>query len=62
MRRAVSRLRWSPLPADGTGQREAWRRFLHGSVSPVARIVQGELRAKLDDTGAVARLHGAVRG
>ena len=36
------------LPADGTGQREAWRRFLHGSVSPVARIVQGELRAKLD--------------
>ncbi len=36
------------LPADGTGQREAWRRFLHGSVAPVARIVQGELRAKLD--------------
>ena len=36
------------MPADGTGQREAWRRFLHGSVSPVARIVQGELRAKLD--------------
>ena len=22
------------MPADGTGQREAWRRFLHGSVSP----------------------------
>ena len=36
------------LPADGTGQREAWRRFLHASISPVARIVQGELRAKLD--------------
>ena len=36
------------LPADGTGQREAWRRFLHGSVSPMARIVQGELRDKLD--------------
>lgn len=36
------------LPADGTGQREAWRRFLHGSVSPVARLVQTELRAKLD--------------
>ena len=36
------------LPADGTGQREAWRRFLHGSVSPVARIVERELRAKLD--------------
>lgn len=36
------------LSADGTGQREAWRRFLHGSVSPVARIVERELRAKLD--------------
>ena len=39
------------MPADGTGQREAWRRFLHGSVSPVARIVQGELRTKLDTPG-----------
>ena len=36
------------LPADGTGQREAWRRFLHGSVAPVARMVETELRAKLD--------------
>ena len=36
------------LPADGTGQREAWRRFLHGSVSPVARLVESELREKLD--------------
>ena len=36
------------LPADGTGQREAWRRFLHGSVSPVARLVEAELRDKLD--------------
>ena len=36
------------LPADGTGQREAWRRFMHGSVSPVARLVETELRAKLD--------------
>lgn len=36
------------LPADGTGQREAWRRFLHGSVSPVAKIVQAELRLKLE--------------
>lgn len=36
------------LPADGTGQREAWRRFLHGSVGPVARIVEAELAAKLD--------------
>ena len=36
------------LPADGTGQREAWRRFLHGSVSPVARLVESELREKLE--------------
>ena len=36
------------LPADGTGQREAWRRFLHGSVSPVARMVADELRLKLE--------------
>ena len=36
------------LPADGTGQREAWRRFLHGSVAPVARLVESELAAKLD--------------
>ena len=41
------------MPADGTAQREGWRRFLHGSVSPVARIVAGELRAKLD-TAALA--------
>ena len=37
------------LPADGTGQREAWRRFLHGSVAPVARILEAELAAKLDE-------------
>ena len=37
------------LPADGTGQREAWRRFPHGSVSPVARLVGAELRDKLDE-------------
>ena len=24
---------------DGTGQREAWRRYLHGTVSPLGRIV-----------------------
>ena len=36
------------LPADGTGQREAWRRFLHGSVSPVAKLVEAELRDKLE--------------
>ena len=36
------------LPADGTGQRESWRRFLHGSVSPVAKLVEAELREKLE--------------
>ena len=34
--------------ADGTGQRESWRRFLHGSVQPVARLVEHELSEKLD--------------
>ena len=34
--------------ADGTNQREAWRRFAHGSVGPVARIVGQEIEAKLD--------------
>ena len=33
---------------DGTGQREAWRRFLFGSVAPLAKIVTEELRSKLD--------------
>ena len=28
--------------------REAWRQFLHGSVAPVARLVEHELRTKLD--------------
>ena len=34
--------------ADGTAQREAWRRFVHGSVQPVARIVAREIAVKLD--------------
>ena len=34
--------------ADATGQRESWRRFLAGSVKPLAEIVQEELRLKLD--------------
>ena len=33
---------------SGTGDREAWRRFLFGSVAPVAKIIEEELRAKLD--------------
>ena len=35
-------------PGDGTGQREAWRRFLHGCVQPLAACVATELAAKLD--------------
>ena len=34
--------------ADGTSQRESWRRFLHGTVGPLAGCVEAELRVKLD--------------
>ena len=34
--------------ADGTGQREAYRRFLFGSVLPLARMVERELAEKLE--------------
>ena len=33
---------------DGTARRESYRQFLHGSVAPLARLVEGELSAKLD--------------
>ena len=33
---------------SGMGDREAWRRFLFGSVAPLAKIIEEELRAKLD--------------
>ena len=33
---------------DGTGQRESFRRLLHSTIQPLARIVQEELSAKLD--------------
>ena len=36
------------IDADGTGQREAWRRFVMGSVEPVLALVRQELAAKLD--------------
>lgn len=39
------------LEADGTAQREAWRRFVHGAVIPVSRIVATEFRDKLDAEG-----------
>ena len=34
--------------ADGTALRESYRRWLHGSVQPLARLVEAELHAKLD--------------
>ena len=37
--------------ADGTSQRESWRRFVMGSVEPVAELVAGELSSKLDAPG-----------
>ena len=40
-------------PGDGTAAREAWRRFLHGTVQPLAACVAEELAAKLDAPGLV---------
>ena len=34
--------------ADGTSQRESWRRFVHGPVAALGAIVGGELGRKLD--------------
>lgn len=39
---------------DGAGQREAWRRFWAGTVAPLGRVVEAELRDKLDGMAAVA--------
>ena len=36
------------LPGDGTGKREAWRQALHGVIAPLGRLVENELRRKLD--------------
>ena len=37
--------------ADGTSQRESWRRFVMGSVEPIANIVAEELSRKLETPG-----------
>ena len=47
--------------ADGTAQRESWRRFLHGTVSPVARLVEAELREKLDEPNLSITFDSSVR-
>ena len=44
-------------PEAGTDSREAWRRFLHGTLAPLARIVGAELRrAGLPDSLSFNRL------
>ena len=37
--------------SDGTAQREAFRRFLHSSLRPMARLIEAEARLKLDMPG-----------
>ena len=37
--------------SDGTLSREEYRRFLHSTISPVARIVAAEMAVKLDTPG-----------
>ena len=37
--------------SSGTDAREGWRRFLHGSVQPVAQLIAEELGEKLDVPG-----------
>ena len=36
------------VAGDAAGQRESWRRFLHGSVQPPGDLLAGELADKLD--------------
>ena len=44
---------------DGAGQREAWRRFWAGTVAPIGRCIEAELRMKLDPLAVVE--FGALR-
>ena len=45
-------------PAEGSGAREAFRRFLHATIAPVAALVQEELREKLDTPDLVLGFDG----
>ena len=38
------------VPADGSGQRESYRRFLHATIAPVAKIAAQGLSEALDST------------
>ena len=42
--------------SDGTAQREAFRRFMHSSLRPVARLIEAEARRKLDSPELVLDL------
>ena len=42
------------VSSDGTAQRESFRRFLVSTIRPVARIIETELRAKLDPTAELS--------
>ena len=48
--------------AEGTSQRESYRRFLHATIGPLARLVQDELRAKLDDPDLVLSFDSLFAG
>ncbi|MYF31272.1 MAG: phage portal protein [Gammaproteobacteria bacterium] len=41
------------VSGDGSGQREAWRRFLFGTVAPLGRLVAAELRRKLEAEASI---------
>ena len=40
--------------ADGTAQRESWRRYWLGTIAPLGRMIEAELRRKLDMSATVA--------
>ena len=45
----------SASSGDGSGQREAWRRFWAGTIAPIGALLEAELRAKLASRGAASR-------
>ena len=48
--------------SDGTAQRESYRRFLHTALRATARLMESELRMKLDAPGLhldMGELHAA---
>lgn len=40
--------------SDAVGQRELWRRFCYATMGPLGRVIEAELRAKLEPMAAVA--------